>query len=402
MYSVSSRWDSALRGSGPRIIKIDIYDRWDTTPTDADPPGDPSYTARGINMPGTLLVENAGFSSFTFTVDRQSDIRRSANVTINDDTFYEIISALSPNPFGLEFDISMGFQYGVDDQELVPVGIFGIDTFEYSYGDTEVRLRLVDRSRRLQSSPGEAYLSSGSGIENLEQIIPVFFTFFEYGHFYDGVVEIIENATNSTLVPPGLYTAPDPLTVIQQTARTLELETYFGVDGNYYITDLATLSPSATVNDADWSIDIGADGVLIGATIGGSLYDFANNIRVEANDVDSSSTPSVGTAADDDYVNGSYSLTSTKGPAGMRTKTYKDQRAVDLASANTAAESYLNEFKGMPKSIRVTGLANPALEAGDIVAVSYPNGSVELHLLDNFTINQDWSMTMTTRAQRLS
>jgi hypothetical protein len=87
------------------------------------------------------------------------------------------------------------------------------------------------------------------------------------------------------------------------------------------------------------------------------------------------------------------------GPYGHVPGFYSSSTITTLGQAGVAARAALLKVTGLPYSIDLTAVANPALVADDVIRLRYP-GKSEIHLLEKLTtpLVAKTAMTGTTRS----
>jgi hypothetical protein len=77
------------------------------------------------------------------------------------------------------------------------------------------------------------------------------------------------------------------------------------------------------------------------------------------------------------------------GPFGRRPGFYSSSTLISLAACTQAANLQLAKAKAPNASGDISSLPNPALEPGDVVRVTHPDGTRELHQIASFSVPLD-------------
>ena len=74
------------------------------------------------------------------------------------------------------------------------------------------------------------------------------------------------------------------------------------------------------------------------------------------------------------------------GPFGKVARVDNSTAVQTVEQAELAAAEILNSQLGLSRSLQLTSAPNPALEAGDVVTVVFPDDRTEQHLIDTVTV----------------
>lgn len=396
MYTVSDQWDERIRSSGFRKVVVDVYDSWNGSSLDHI-------------SEDTLLYSDIQVESWDVKADRRSMITRTGSLISSDSRLVDALKALEPNPIGLEFKIRAGVIHPDGTEEFIPLGVFGIEAFDWSEGDVAVRVQLADRSRRLELLTGSTSTYTLVGRDSVGGLVLTSITPQDWlraifwSRFFTLPLDFDDTLTAPEYDSSEIQFSGSYLQNRERVAALIGAEAYHDQNGEGVLRPVPTVPPAATIADADWVVDPGEGGVLVNASRGFSMTDMANSIFVNGGPEDGGvagdfQPEASGFAQDTD----SGSLTSTVGPAGTISRTIDNGDLTTSAQCTLYAETILDELKGVPKSLSVTSVMNPAIEPGDIIGVTYMDGSVELHLVDTVTFDDSWSSQFETRAQRVS
>lgn len=385
MYGVSSSWDSAIRSSGPRKVQIDIYDYWVDTPS--------SYYLYDADL--DPVMEDIPVESWSVTADRKSQIRRTASVRIVDGDILADFLSGELDARRVEFLISAGVVYADGSTELVPLGMFGIENMSWSEGDAALDLTLQDRTQHNKRRSQDGLLLTGLTFpQGVRYMVNYFFNF-------GSLPFSVDPSLSSDIIPNSAIYSGNFIDIADEVAAAIGAEWYFDVDGGLAVVPVPFVDPSDDINDMDWVIDAGDLGVLISAQRQITYTDLANYIRVTGGPQDSGTAGLFNTPLSVEvYDTDPTSLTYVLGPLGYMVREFSRQDINTSPELTAFATAKLNEYRGIPRSLSLEHLMNPALQPGDKVAVQYPDGTTEFHLVDSLTYSDGWSSSLTTRVQR--
>ena len=148
--------------------------------------------------------------------------------------------------------------------------------------------------------------------------------------------------------------------------------------------------------DAETVWTVGYQNALVSTETSMDRLKTFNGVIVEGGEA--GETPLVGTAVDDDpfsptFWDGSFG----RRPLFVRNDALTTQQEVDDFAANELAVA-----KGLPRSVRLRNMVNPALDCGDVIQVDFVNGVSEAHRIDqiSFNLGPSSQMNMTTSTMR--
>lgn len=353
MYDVSARFLRAIRGGGT----VDI-----------------SCTA----WLGSTLLGSIPVLGGSVTVDAAKvGVRR----TMTMDTTTDQWDALSV--YGVELRPYRGVRYADGTVERVPLGVFGIDSARQAYG-TEGKLTLTcaDRFATIQRAQFETpETTSGAATSEISRLMLAPFV----------------SPPSSTITAGSVVDCTDSLferdrgAAIAQLCETAACEAYFDVDGNVVVRDLPTLSSSYV-----WSVNAGADGVLVSGSKERSRQKVYSVVIVTAADVDGFPPFDPVVVEDDDPTSPTY----VSGNFGRVPFFYSAPEIADEDQARLAGQGFLDAQRGRGARVSLEAIVNPALEGGDVIAAVFNSTTTELHLVDGFTVplSVDGAQTITTRS----
>ncbi|WP_181799329.1 DUF5047 domain-containing protein [Kitasatospora acidiphila] len=352
------------------------------------------YYSQALVLSGLPIVDGS------ITVDRTSKTRRSGTVTIGDPKFFPTFANSPLAPYGAELNIKWGIAYPDGTTESVSLGWFRIEDVdqETAPGQSNGGLPIVQFFDRSQAVDVASFLDpidrGGWAVKSLitnliQNVVP-----------YAGVS--ISSGLADGTVPGGVTFDGSRWDAVTACAGYLLADAYFDVSGNLAVVPVPSLSQSTPASAAVWTMDAstpaaiaaGASptGVLVSAKRTVSRAGVYNAVSAYGATTGSAAPPT-GYAADTDprsptYFGPSpnYGNPSTSSAFGAQLYRYQNNLLTTSAQCQAAAQTQLQNFLGLARSLSFTVCPNPALEAGDIIKVIYPDGRTELHLLDSFTI----------------
>lgn len=186
--------------------------------------------------------------------------------------------------------------------------------------------------------------------------------------------------------------ATTPGQVISGRYLRINCITKYGGDGYpHSIFEIAVRSTAVNSPPSVWEFNAGPGGVLVSAKRGVSRTGVANFISVTGKANGANQTP-VGYAWDSDsrsptfWGAGQTTGETHKTPFGQNVVNLSNDLLTTSDECLAYAVSQLGHYLGMARSLDFTAIPNPAIDAGDVVRITYKNGNSEYHIMDAFTI----------------
>jgi hypothetical protein len=358
VYPVTTMFSQALRQSHTIVVQVDAY------------------------LGGSLIAGNMPISGGSVSVASGSGVRRTLDVTITDRGLWDTLDTL-----GVELRPYRGIRYPSGDVELVPLGVFSLDSMSMSVGPAGgIQISSApDRWARVQRAQFEQPTSSVATALISAEIV----------RLVTGAVSglTVTNTATSTSTPGALVWDQDRAAAAADLATSIGAEAYFDVAGRLVVEDAPLLSQTPV-----WTVDASASGVLLS---GERVRDRARTYNVVV--AYPSSTSGVSpyapvVVADTDPTSRTY----VGGPFGRVPYRYTTAAMTTSAQALKAATALLNRVKAINAQLNVDAVVHPGLDRGDVITVLTPDGTTELHLVDALTIPLDVAGTqqITTRSSR--
>lgn len=306
------------------------------------------------------------------TVDRGQAIRRTCTVTIADPTLIPRSPSDQLATYGATLRISRGVDYGDDSQELVPVGVFRLDSVGGDASQGPVTLQGKDLSAVIADDKfTTTYTVTGTLVSAVTELI----------HRSIPTAEIVASISDVPIGTRSYDIEADPWAGCQEIAAAGGAEVYPDADGVFRIATLPDLATATPV----WSIEATEGGAYISANRA-MTSDNVNNGVMARGENTTDNVPPVSYLATDNDPN---SPTYWSGPYGRRPMFYTSATLISTGACQQAAILKLAQAKAPNASGDISSLPNPALEPGDVLRVMHEDGSRELHQAASFTVPLD-------------
>ncbi len=349
MKQISAEFAAALGGQHTAVVEVEVT---------------------GPDGTGTSLPIIDG----SVTLDATSATRGACDLTIVDDGTLGLVPAAAGElltPYGSELRVRRGVRLAGGD-ELVSLGIFGVDTVEVAdTGDNlELHVTGMDRSARIADAKLESPTQIPKGTLFTDAILQI----------VSEVMEVLVNFSasySSNVTPQDLWweEGTDRWEIVQDLALGVASEIYFDGDGVLTLRSVGQSEPQWTITDGD-------QGTLIEVSKSWAREGIYNRVIVTGEN-SSGSQSFRGVATDDDPA----SPTRYDGPFGRvpRLESYDF-----IASNNQAlqtAQILLDKRLGLAQGVSFSCAVNPALEPDDVVRIIRERAKIdETHVLDSVTI----------------
>jgi hypothetical protein len=360
MYPVTERFLTALRSSHTVACRVDAYDG------------------------NRLVMRDVPFTDGSVTVSSGTGVHRKLDLTVSDPALWDVLS-----PVGTELWAYRGIQYPGGATEMVPLGVFSLDQ-----QSTPVQARgaiavtsAPDRWVRVQRGQFELPRVSEHALTCVQSVVRL-------------VGEVSPNNADTTGV-----TLMNPLAQVKTTLQVWDrsresaitdlctasgTEAFFGPRGNLVVRNLPVINGRPA-----WKVDTGRDGVMISGTATRDRTRVYNVVVVVSSKTDGTA-PFVPQVVED---NDPLSVTNVNGPYGRCPYFLTTSILGTAADAYKAGKALLAKTRGRFIDMTVDAVTNPALEAGDTIAVTGLDGNSHLYLVDSFTVplSTEASQSLTLR-----
>ncbi|AJP04795.1 peptidase [Streptomyces cyaneogriseus subsp. noncyanogenus] len=306
------------------------------------------------------------------TVDRGQAIRRTCTVTVADPSLIPRTPTDQLATYGARLRISRGVEYGDGTSELVPLGVFRLDSVDGDVAEGPVSLQGKDLSAIVADDKLTApYSASGTVVGAVTALIQRSIPDAD-------IISLIDDA------PIGRRTfdiEADPWAGAQEIAAAAGAEVYCNADGVFTIGRLPDLLTAEPV----WAVEATEGGVYIKANRAMSSDKVFNGVLARGENTSENTPPVSYLAVDNDPGSPTY----WGGPFGRRPKFISSSAYTTTNACAQAANLELAKGRAPNASGDISSLPNSALEPGDIIRVMHPDGARELHQAAAFTVPLD-------------
>lgn len=306
------------------------------------------------------------------TVDRGQAIRRTCTVTVPDPALIPRTPSDQLAVYGARLRISRGVEFGDGSSELVPLGVFRLDSVDGDVSEGPVNLQGKDLSAVVADDKFTTrYRASGTVAAAITALIH----------------RSLPDATVTSLIadePIGsrwFDIEADPWAGCQEIAAAAGAEVYATPDGEFAIRVL----PDLTATEPVWAVEAVEGGVYISGSRAMTSDGVFNGVLARGENTSDSVAPVSALVVDNDPNSPTY----WSGPYGRRPLFYSSSTLLSSAACLRAAQLKLAEARAPNASGDISSLPNPALEPGDVIRVTHPDGSRELHQVASFSVPLD-------------
>jgi hypothetical protein len=314
---------------------------------------------RAYILPGDGTRVEQPMVSYNVTASRSAVARYSGTVVLSSDATAALVQ-----PYGARIQIMSGFNAGFGE-ELVAVATMRIDDVDTDQSGqlslTCFGLEKVVEDNRFWTPQ---VIDASSALGEIRRLIQESLT-----------VDVVVLTQSDALAPRSTYDR-DRWPLIDgddaSLARAIGAEVYCDAIGSFVVRRVPTLedTPVWTVTPetvlVSYASQVSRKGVY--------------NVVVATGDRVASEGSEVATAIVPD--DNPRSPTYYRGPFGAVVRHYSSPFLVDYTQAFRAAKSLLAESQGLARSLSFTNVPNLALEPGDVVLVTVPDGIPERHIID--------------------
>jgi hypothetical protein len=303
------------------------------------------------------------------TIDRTARNRRSASVQVPMTLDFDVRLL----PFGSYVRLKRGVRYADGTREYVTIGYLRVESVGWQTHEDTATLELADRMAQVASEPlltpyNPAGLKPSAAAFALVQYV------FGGSITYTSTVPAASEPTLLDVVYSG-----DRAQAVADLAQAVGAQAYFDPDGNFRFDPLPTLAEAAV-----WTIDAGADGVMVAAEESLDRTSVFNGVLVEGQPA--TDQPPVYALVVD---NNPASRTYWGGPFGKVARVETSTAVQTTQQATDVATALLNNQLGLGRQVVITSVPNPLLVAGDTLQVVFPDDRSERHLIEQHRLPLD-------------
>lgn len=331
-----------------------------------------------LSMPLHLPV-----SGGSVTIDASNPIRARCEIEVPDTGLFPKQYQDALAPYGSEVSVRRGIRYPNEAVELVPLGVFRVEEVNLDAGTGTITLSGQDRMAQVADerfTTPYAPARHSRHVDVLEDLVKA---------VYPNVGIELPPIASQVLAP---VFEEDRLAAIVDLATAIGCEAFFDGTGRFVVRPV----PSPEVSDYVWVADASPTGVLVGASRRLAREGAYNGVVARGQDAASGSVGVQALVTDDR----SDSPTRWGGPFGHVPRFYSSPLITTVAQARSAATALLQKVTGLADATEATCVPNPALEPGDPVLVTWPDGTSAVHQVESFAIPLSPSGTMTLRSKR--
>lgn len=317
---------------------------------------------------GVRLWDDVPVVDGRVTVDGNSRVRRTveAQLALRED---QIPSSMTDPliPSGSVLKVYRGIQFQQDDVELAPLGVFRIDSLTITRPNVSVTVRGSDYGINIgddefvQPQPSAKATVKAEIAYLVQQAHPT--------------VTIVDRTTTDADVAPAVWEG-SRWDAIDRLADAIGATCFYAQDGSFVIAPV----PASTDPEV-YRIAAGESGVLISSNTEISRLSTYNAVVVTGAAL-GDALPPVAVVRDMDPDSPTY----WDGPFGHRPKRIQSQQVTTQEQADQMAAEELAKAKGLPRSLNLTAVPNPALDAGDVVGVGFADGVTEKHVIKTLSV----------------
>jgi hypothetical protein len=306
------------------------------------------------------------------TVDRGQATRRTCSVTCPDPALIPRSPTDQLATYGARLRISRGVYFGDGTEELVPLGLFRLDSVGGDINDGPITLTGKDLSAIIADDKFTApFTVTGTVVGAVSSLIQ--------RSIPDA--DILSLIVDAPIGSRAFDVEADPWAGAQEIAAAAGAEVYANADGVFVIATLPELLTTPPV----WAVEAAEGGVYISGNRAMSNDNVYNGVLARGENT-ADNIPPVSYLATDTDVN---SPTYWGGPFGRRPMFFSSSTLMTLAACTQAANLKLLQAKAPNASGDFSSLPNPALEPGDVLRVMHEDGTRELHQVASFSVPLD-------------
>lgn len=328
MYPVSARWDSAVRSSHEVVSHAEVWRN------------------------GVYTGLDLGITGGEVRLDESSKVRRTLSLTSADVDLMPDDLAATLSPVDTDLKVYSGIRFTEGDVELVPLGVFRLETPKREGLASELAIEGADYSSVLAAARFVAPWNVARDTPIVDAIAAMVRDVLPW-------VDVID-LTGSDAVSYGQAFERDRWDAIETLAAGIGAEAAFDADGSLVIRPTPVVDESAVV----WEVDSETEtAVLLDAGLALSASGVYNAV--------------VATSSDTDRPPVTATVYQSTGPLRYRDgfkrpRFYSSPLLRSVDDCVRAARSILVRSLTASQQITPTVAPNPALDIGDTIAIALP------------------------------
>lgn len=316
--------------------------------------------------------------------DASSDVRSTLSLTTSGDGMWPLRTADLLAPYGNELFVERGIDYTNGMIEIVSLGYFRIDDTNQSQGpDGEITLTASDRMSGLVDGrlPFPRQYPAGTSVETVfEELVQEIYP--------DATIEFDFDAAASTF-DTAHVAQEDRYGFLRDIARSRGKIMYWDYRGVLRVESPPDpTTPVYTINSGR-----GGTMVLLARRL---TRQGVYNAVVASGEATPDQLPVTSLVTD----NNPNSPTYWSGRFGRVPRFYYSSFITTVAAATSAATSILQQAIGLPYSISLNAVPNPALEPYDAIEIVAPD-TTDVHVIDSIVIPLSSSGVMSGTTRKL-
>lgn len=313
-----------------------------------------------------LDLEHTGGS---VTVDRSNAVRRTCTVTVANPALIPRTPSDQLATYGARLRVSRGVEFADGSQELVPLGLFRLDSVDGDVNEGPATLQGKGLEAVVQDDKfTEPYTATGTVVGAVTALIQRSIP----------AADVVSLIVDTPIGSRAFDVEADAWAGAQEIAAAAGAEVYANADGVFVIATLPDLFTATPV----WAIEATEGGVYISANRGMSSERVYNGVLARGENTSDGIAPVSALAIDNDPNSPTY----WSGPFGRRPLFYSSSTLASVNACTQAANLKLVSGKAPNASGDVSSLPNPALEPGDVLRLMHQDGTRELHQVASFSV----------------
>lgn len=350
MQPVSARWGPALATDHGLATRVNVlYD-------------------------GALVAEDIPFVDGSISVDRGSDVRRSLSLTIANPADFPTSETALYGVYGQTLYVESGITYLDGSSELVPCGHFVITQVSGNIHTgpltiTATGLEILLKRAVFETATSTRGFANAAAFINtqLQAVIP-------------GVSFVDASSAGSSSLATKTWDAGQEVwPALVEVATSVGAELYCDANGSFRLVDIPDIETAVPV----WDVSAGEYGVMVSADMAVTADEVYNRVVVSGENTEDDTPP---VSAEAKITTGPLRY---GGPFGKVTKAYSSSLITSGSQAYATAIALLRKYQAPNRTVTLSTIPNPALEAGDCIRVDYGDTApvpAELHLVQSFSV----------------
>jgi hypothetical protein len=325
---------------------------------------------------GSVVAEGIPFVSGSVKVDRGSETRRSLSLTVADPRQFPTTETSLFGVYGQQLYVERGIQYLDGSTESVPLGIFVITSVS---GDVHTGPLSIEAAG-LEILLKRALFDGATSTKGARDAAAFIKTQIEAT--IAGASFVDRSSSGGTVLATKTWDAgTDKWAALSEVAVSVGAELFCDAYGTFVLTDIPSVKTSSPT--VVWDVSAGESGVMVSAEQSLTSDEVFNRVTVVGENAEDNKPP----------VSATISITDSQdplrygGPFGKVEKRVSSSLVTTTSQASAMALALLRKTRAPNRSVSLSAIPNPALDAGDWIRVDYGPGILpELHLVNSFEV----------------